>query len=947
MTANKNRSHNSPAGKHSKLLSRRSFIKAGAGGTAIAMTDMSLVFAAENPSIELGAAAQFSCKHLSADSQPEGLTTISAPANSFDFAAGRWSSWPHHDEQWIEYSWSEAVTINRLDLYWGQDNWDLALPSALELLYWNGWRYEALSNVRAVQLSPNQFNTYHFDKIHTERIRIRVQPTPGKSVALLRWYVWSVGTVPSLLVPVTAGIDRSVTAGGATYLAGHAAWVINNKGALRWTKLIGPGEVTFAQADMLNTSARFSKTGDYILALTGLVNGKVSSSALRVQVAEPPPAKRLDVVYTTPYSISSPLWSKRAKALIVNWIPHCIDYCERTDLPTGKGGIDNFIEAGKALRGEPHAAHQGLVFSNAWVHQTLESMCLALMVDPAGDVEIIAAQDKMRRTLERWIPIILAAQEPDGYLHTAYTLATRADWPEKWSPTHRADHEGYVAGYFIESAINHHMLTAGEDLRLYNAAKKLADCWVNNLGPGKKAWFDGHQEMEQALVRFGRFVNDVEGKGHGDAYIKLAKFLLDSREGGAQYDQSHLPSVKQYEAVGHAVRALYFYSGMADIAAETADVDYQSAVLSLWNNMVNRKYYVTGGVGSGDSSEGFGRDYALRHDAYCESCSSCGLIFFQYKMNLAYQDAKFADLYEETLYNALLGSIDLAGKSFCYTNPLVNTERAKWHSCPCCVGNIPRTLLMLPTWAYAKSHNSIHVNLFIGSRMKVNSVAGTNVELIQKTNYPWDGMVSITVNPERAKRFAIYIRVPKRKTSELYSAIPEIEGINALKINGKNIPIKVTKGYAIIRQKWRAGDTISFEIPVAVQRVYADEKIEATRGLESLRYGPLIYSVETTDNSSIQQAIGDQPLESSWNSHLLDGVVTINGKWEDGSPLVAVPYYSRENRNITQINDFPSSDTGIEFAPGAIVTDDTAEQLQQAKQKKSTMRSRVWINSKA
>ena len=191
-----------------------------------------------------------------------------------------------------------------------------------------------------------------------------------------------------------------------------------------------------------------------------------------------------------------------------------------------------------------------------------------------------------------------------------------------------------------------------------------------NIGPGKKEWFDGHQEMEQALVRFGRFVNDMEGGGRGDAYIQLARFLLDSRRGGDEYDQSHLPPIQQYEAVGHAVRAMYFYSGMADIAAETGDIDYSSAVHSLEDNLVNRKYYVTGGVGSGETSEGFGPDYSLPNDAYCESCSSCGLIFFQYKLNLAYHDARYADRYEETLYNALLGSTDLDGKNFQYTNPL-------------------------------------------------------------------------------------------------------------------------------------------------------------------------------------------------------------------------------------------------------------------------------------
>ena len=403
------------------------------------------------------------------------------------------------------------------------------------------------------------------------------------------------------------------------------------------------------------------RSGDYTFELSAQGDGFTTRSTLRLRAELPPPQDRLDVVYTTPYAILSPLWKARAKALIVNWIPHCVRYCERTDLKIGEGGLDNFIEAAKALRGEPHGKHKGYVFSNAWIHQTIESICIALMVDAQGDKEILAAQAGMRATLGKWIPIVLAAQEPDGYLQTAYTLADRAKWPSRWNPGNRGDHEGYVAGYFIESAINHYTLTSGKDLRLYNAAKKLADCWVANIGPGKKVWFDGHQEMEQALVRFGRFVNDMEGAGKGDAYIALARFLLESRRGGSEYDQSHLPPQQQYEAVGHAVRAVYFYSGMADIAAETHDRDYQSAVRSLADNIVNRKYYVTGGVGSGDTAEGFGGDYVLGNDAYCESCSSCGLVFFEYKLNLAYHDARYADLYEETIYNALLGATDHPG----------------------------------------------------------------------------------------------------------------------------------------------------------------------------------------------------------------------------------------------------------------------------------------------
>ena len=489
------------------------------------------------------------------------------------------------------------------------------------------------------------------------------------------------------------------------------------------------------------------------------------------------------------------------------------------------------------------------------------------------------------------------------------------DWPERWSPDHRGNHEGYVSGYFIESAINHYTLTDGKDLRLYNAAKKLADCWVANIGPGKKDWFDGHQEMEQALVRFGRFVNDQEGNHRGDAYIALAKFLLDSRRGGSEYDQSHLPPGQQYEAVGHAVRATYFYSGMADIAAETHDRDYQSAVISLWDNMVNKKYYLTGGIGSGETSEGFGPNYSLRNEAYCETCSSCGLVFFQYKLNLAYHDAKYADLYEQTMYNALLGGVALDGKSFCYTNPLVNTERAKWHVCPCCVGNLSRTLLMIPTWTYVKDKTGLYVNMFVGSRIHVGKVAGTNVEMVQKTDYPWKGSVAITVNPEEAKTFSVYVRIPNRTTSKLYKDSPALSGVKRFAVNGEEVtpqyreratPSSRASGRRAIASNWNCRWSRSASSRMSASRQIADTV--------ALKYGPLIYNVETADNQNIDQQLGDAPLKAEWRPDLLGGVMVITGKWEDGSPLMAIPNYARMNRVAPPVEYL--GDTNVNYAPG-------------------------------
>jgi len=319
-------------------------------------------------------------------------------------------------------------------------------------------------------------------------------------------------------------------------------------------------------------------------------------------------------------------------------------------------------------------------------------------------------------------------------------------------------------------------------------------------------------------------------------------------------------------------------------------------VLSLWDNMVNKKYYLTGGIGSGETSEGFGPNYSLGNDSYCETCSSCGLVFFQYKLNLAYHDAKYADLYEQTMYNALLGGVALDGKSYCYTNPLVDTERALWHVCPCCVGNLSRTLLMIPTWTYVKDDTGLYINMFVGSRIHVGEVAGTHVEVVQKTDYPWSGAVSVIVNPEQPKTFSLYVRVPDRSTSKLYKESPVVRGLRSIAVNGTPITAEIRKGYAVVRREWRAGDRVELELPMQVQRVEADDRIKADTGLVALKYGPLVYNVEVHDNKNMNQQVSAEPLHVQWRSELLGGVMVITGRWADGSELVAIPNHARMNR---------------------------------------------------
>jgi hypothetical protein len=265
--------------------------------------------------------------------------------------------------------------------------------------------------------------------------------------------------------------------------------------------------------------------------------------------------------------------------------------------------------------------------------------------------------------------------------------------------------------------------------------------------------------------------------------------------------------------------------------------------------------------------------------------------------------------------------MDLLGRHFYYDNPLdETTARYPWHNCPCCVGNIPRTLLMIPTWTYVKGKDGIYVNLFIGSTINVERVAGTDVEMVQKTDYPWDGKVSITVNPKQAKKFSVNVRVPDRKTSVLYTSTPEVRGLKSFAVNGKAMTPKIENGYAVVTRDWKAGDRIEFEVPMEVQRIKSDEKIVTNEGLVALRYGPLIYNVERADQPSINGALGAGPLSTEWRGDLLEGVKVIKGTWADGSALTAVPHYARNNRlgqEAQRRTEIASGDGNVNYAPGS------------------------------
>lgn len=843
----------------------------------------------------LAVVATPSASYVSGDTSLEALHDESEPRNSRDGRFGTYGNWNRTGTQWVGYEWTRPIHTDCIEVYWWDDRQGVRLPAACRLLYWDGESFVPVSNPSGLGVEADRYNVTTFDPVLTSRLRLEIDGDGDFSTGLLEWKVQDAGDSPPFPPRVVAGVDRTVLAGESTQLRGSVLALGGGAAPVRteWSRASGPAQPVFADPQSSETTASFPVPGTYVLTLTAHDRDQQASDTLLVHVVAAPPANPLQIVDTHPFRIDSPLWNHRAKALITQWIPHCIAKISDPDLR--EGGINNFVAASAKLAGEEDAGnHRGYVFSNAWVYNTIESICIALMIDPQGDPDVEAAQQAMQAAMEDWIPKILAAQEPDGYLQTAFTLSDR----QRWSPRHRTDHEGYTAGYFLEAAIVHHRLSRGSDTRLYDAALRLADCWARHIGPPpKQEWYDEHQGMELALIRFGRYVNEIEDDGRGDAYIDLAKFLLDCRRDGNEYSQSHVPVTEQFEAVGHAVRASYSYAAMAESALESGDPQYHGAVLSLWDNIVNRKYYLTGGIGSGETSEGFGPDYSLRHSGYCESCSSSGMIYLQHALNRIHADARYADLYEQTLYNALLGSIDLPGRNFYYQNPLVESRpRYDWHGCPCCVGNIPRTLLMLPTWMYLKDRDAVYVNLFIGSTVTVPDVAGTDLELIQQTDYPWRGDVALTVNPTQSARFTLAIRSPQRDVSDLYSATPKADGILSLHLNGNPIEPTLDRGYATLTRVWNPGDRLQWVLPMPVQRVKGDERIEATRGQVALRYGPLVYTFEAADQDLNQSLPPQAPLQADWNPSLLGGIMTISGAWNDSSPLLAIPHYSRMNR---------------------------------------------------
>ena len=436
--------------------------------------------AAEDSGVNLALVAATKTSYVSGHETLAAINSGYSPANSGDKSHGAYGNWPQRGTQWVEFQWSQPISTGKIDVYWFSDGGGVQLPKACRLKYWNGTDFVPVKNPAGLGLKPDRFNTTTFAETTTSKLRLEFDSAGEPSTGILQWRVYDSGKSPNFAPSVTAGIDRTVVLPGKTYLSGVVKddGKINSVPKVRWSKKSGPGEVAFENPNKAATTAAFTTAGDYVLELMADDGQLSTSDSVHATVVPSPPARHFEPITPVRYRLADPLWNHRIKKIIVNWIPHC--YAKLSDPKVPEGGIENFTQAGNKLAGKPFTGGSGPVFTNALGLQYGRIDVLGLMVDPQGDPEIIDAQDAIRAKLEDWIPKILSAQEPDGYLHTVYTLHNLSRWSNKF------DHEGYLAGDFIEAAIAHYLMTDRRDPRMYEAAKKLADCWCANIGPAPR-----------------------------------------------------------------------------------------------------------------------------------------------------------------------------------------------------------------------------------------------------------------------------------------------------------------------------------------------------------------------------------------------------------------------------------------------------------------------------
>lgn len=618
-------------------------------------------------------------------------------------------------------------------------------------------------------------------------------------------------------------------------------------------------------------------------------------------VAETPPFDYPTVaVPTNAVVFSDGFWAPRLELVRTVTIAATFKQSEET------GRVKNFEIAGGEATG---AFCSRYAFDDSDVYKIIEGASYALetKADPALD-----------KYLDVLIAKIARAQEPDGYLYTARTIDPAHTMPmagkARWT-NEEESHELYNAGHLYEAATAHYRATGKKTLLA--VATKNADLVARTFGPAGLRYPPGHQEIEIGLVKLYRVTDDPK-------YLALARFFLDERGNPAghklygEYSQDHKPVVDQQEAVGHSVRAAYMYSAMADVGALTGDTRYVAALDRIWDDVVGRKLYLTGGIGASGAWEGFGPPYDLPNSAYAETCASIANALWNYRMFLLKQDARYIDVYERAVYNAMLSGISLKGDTFFYPNPLLSLgqhERSPWFACACCPSNLPRFMLSIPGHAYAARDTDVFVNLYVQGWARIptaNGVLGFEV----KTNYPWDGDVRFIITQVPSQAVTMRWRVPgwaqgRPVPSDLYRTLgPTGEGVT-LRVNGLPAPpLTIDRGYLFWRRNWKVGETIDLHLPMPIRRVVAHDAVKADTRRVAVERGPLVYTAEWVDNGGRATNImldDRDPLRPEWRPAELGGVTVITGKAtalkmrngaavSEAIPLTLIPYYAWANR---------------------------------------------------
>ena len=622
----------------------------------------------------------------------------------------------------------------------------------------------------------------------------------------------------------------------------------------------------------------------------------------------------------TDVHMNDEFWAPRIEINRTVTIPFAFGKDEET------GRLDNFIRAAQALRGEPFAnkKYPPFPFDDTDVYKVIEGASYTLSVHP---------DPKLDAYVDGLIEKIGAAQEKDGYLYTARTINPLQPHPwsgkERWILEGVDSHELYDLGHLYEAAAAHYAATGKRTL--LDIALRSANLLCDTFGPGKREIWPGHQIVEMGLAKLYRVTGDAR-------YLNLAKFMLDvrgprSKEEGAgnPYVQAQMKPVDQTEAVtgGHAVRAMYMYSGMADVGALTGDMAYVNAIDKIWENVAGRKLHITGGVGARAAGESFGADYELPNmSAYNETCAAVGNDFWNQRLFLLHADAKYIDVMERTLYNGLISGVSLDGKTFFYENPLEATgfagkdERSPWFGAACCPGNITRFMASVPGYVYAEREDAIWINLYAANNANIKLDNGRNVHLTQDTRYPWDGNIRMTVSPDQTAALTIHVRIPGWARNEpvpggLYRDADRNTDPVVLKVNGKPVPVTIDKGYVDLARTWEKGDTIELGLPMPVRRMLADGRVAADRGRVAIERGPIVYAAEWVDNPSgkVRNLLlpDDAKLTAEYRPSMLNGVEVVTGKAvalsydaqghvvRHEQNLTMIPYYAWANRGRGQM----------------------------------------------